>query len=724
MSPQSRNGWIAFVAGLMIACVCLSSCSTIYLFTLAFTRSLTSSGIWMPTPSASQIDSAPAEPAATPYAGGRSERHSSNSTPTAGQGVSAPATASPSQIAQLDMLQSIVLPREDLADLAVRFRGVSPERARVFCDAPAKEFEAGDRRSFTLSNQDNNSQFEIEAELRYKTRNVYMWVEVSPNTPRINQNDLRRAADAFDSRILARTRAFFGDEARPGVDCDPRLYILHATDIGSTVGGYFSSPDGYPRAVRPDSNEAEMFVVNAEPGYNGANPGSRSYMSTLAHELQHMISHNQVHAPELWLEEGASQLAERINGYADEVATVYSFANSPETQLNTWSETSAGENSAHYGGAYLFWAYLYDRFGETVVRGLARAPERSILGIMRALAEQGVVNPDTGKPYDFADLFADFVVANYLGRQQANGDATNRFNYADTDVPPMSIQADLNNADLPYKRNAEVNQFGTHYYELRSNTPAQVEFSGASIVPLLPTRDADGAFWWSNRADASNPRLTREVDLTGVKEATLNFRAWYRIERDYDYAYVSVSTDGGKTWSVQTTTSCTRSNPNGANLGCGYTGVSGASDAPEWVEETANLSRYAGRKILLRFELVTDAGVNREGLAIDNIRIPQVGFRDDASSPNGWRTEGFAHIRDVVDGAPNLPQLWRVQIITFQNDGRVHLERVTLSAENKASVRLNLGRGAPARRVVLAISGVTPVTTEPARYSLSITRSE
>ena len=724
MSPQSRNGCIAFLAGLTIACACLFSCSGVYLFALALTQRLDALDMSSAPPGVSVADDDRAAPTATPSAGNRANGRRAGPTESPGQSELIVATPSPAQFAQIDMLQSIVLPKEDLADLAVRFRSVSPDQARVVCKTPAKEFEVGDRRSFTLSNQDNNNQFEIEAELRYKTRNVYMWVEVSPNTPRINQNDLRRAADAFDSRILATTRAFFGDEARPGVDCDPRLYILHATGIGSTVGGYFSSPDGYPRAVRPDSNEAEMFVVNAEPGYNGANPGSRSYMSTLAHELQHMISQNQVHAPELWLEEGASQLAERLNGYADEIGTVYSFANSPETQLNTWSESSAGENSAHYGGAYLFWAYLYDRFGETVVRGLARAPERSIPGVMRALAAQGVVNPDTREPYDFADLFADFVAANYLGRQQANGDATNRFNYADTDVPPMSIQADLNTADLPYERNAEVNQFGTHYYELRSNTPVQIEFSGSNAVLLLPTRNAQGAFWWSNRADASNPRLTRDVDLTGVKQATLNFRAWYRIERDYDYAYVSVSTDGGRTWAVQTTTSCTRSDPNGANLGCGYTGLSGQTDFPEWIEETVDLSRYAGRKIQLRFELVTDAGVNREGLAIDNIRIPQIGFRDDASTPGGWRAEGFAHIRDVVDGAPLLPQLWRVQVITFQNDGRVRLERVALSAENKASMRLELGRSAAARRVVLAISAVTPVTTEPGQYRLSIRRSE
>ncbi|MCS7059819.1 MAG: immune inhibitor A [Anaerolineae bacterium] len=711
MTAQSRNGWVAFLVGLTIACLCAWTCSGTFIVTWTITRALSAV-------------SPPRAPSAMVTSTATDTVRRSTVLPTTDSAALLSVTPAPDQVRQLELLKDIVLPKEDLADLAVRFRGVSPAQARVRCNTPAKEYELGARRAFTLSNQDTNTQFRIDAELRYKTQNLYMWVEVSPNAPRINQTNLRQAAEQFDRRILPTTRAFFGEEARPGVDCDPRLNILHATGIGATVGGYFSSPDGYPRAVRPDSNEAELFVVNAEPGYNGANPGSASYMSTLAHELQHMISHNQTHSPELWLEEGASQLAERLNGYADEVGTVYAFANKPETQLNTWSETSAGENSAHYGGAYLFWAYLYDRFGHSVVRAIARTPERSTAGIMRTLEAQGVVNPDTGQPYEFPDLFADFVIANYLGRQQANGDASNRFNYADTDVPPMSIQADLNNADFPFHREAKINQFGTHYYELRSNAPLQLTFKGAGVVRFLPTAEADGAFWWSNRADASNPRLTREIDLTQAREATLRFRAWYRIERDYDYAYVSVSTDGGKSWEIQATPSCTRSDPNGANLGCGYTGSSGGGDTPTWIEETVDLGRYVGRTIHLRFELVTDAGVNREGLAIDNIQIPEIGWRDDASTPAGWRAEGFAHIRSVTQGAPSLPQHWRVQIITFRNDGRAQVERLSLAPDNTATVRLALGRSQPARRAVIAISPVTLITTQPARYRLTIAAAD
>ena len=39
-----------------------------------------------------------------------------------------------------------------------------------------------------------------------------------------------------------------------------------------------------------------------------------------------------------------------------------------------------------------------------------------------------------------------------------------------------------------------------------------------------------------------------EFDLTRLQKATLQFSTWYNIEKDYDYAYVEVSTDSGKTW--------------------------------------------------------------------------------------------------------------------------------------------------------------------------------
>jgi immune inhibitor A len=605
-----------------------------------------------------------------------------------------------------------VLPPADLADLAVRFRGVPPTETQISCTVQAQGYEVGATREFILTNGGTHSQDTVTAVLAYKNADVHMWVETSPDRLNLNTTALRRAADDFSSKILPTNRAFFGEEANPGVDCDPHLNILHAS-LGSTAGGYFSSSDEYPRAVRPDSNVAEMFVVNADPGFNGSDPGSGAYMSALAYELQHMISFNQDHTPSLWLEQGASQLAQRLNGYADEISTIFAFAGRPTAQLNALSESNGAENSARYGGGYLFWAYLYDRFGPEVTQKAARAQERSIPGVMRALAEAGVTNPDTNQPYAFEDLFADWVIANYLGRKGIEGPAHNRWNYSDTDIPPMSPATKLGGGDLPYESHDKANQFGTQYMDLHGSTPEQVSFTGSTTVPLLPMSLADGLFWWSNRADASDARLTREFDLTKVKSATLTYRAWYRLEQDFDYGYLSVSTDGGATWKLVKTPTCVTTNPNGSNLGCGYTGPSGSGDQPEWIDEEADLTPFAGQKILVRFEVVTDAGVNREGLVIDDIQIPEIDYKDAVNGADdaGWKAEGFIRADNV------LPQYWRVQVILSHDDGTTTLERIPLT-DAVGSITIDFGNGV--QRAVLAVSAATQVTTEPGTYELKI----
>ena len=209
--------------------------------------------------------------------------------------------------------------------------------------------------------------------------------------------------------------------------------------------------------------------------------------------------------------------------------------------------------------------------------------------------------------------------------------------------------------------------------------------------------------------------MTREFDLTKILKATLKYRAWYRMEKDWDYGYVSASTDNGATWKILKTPTCVTSNPSGANLGCGYTGPSGGTKDPRWINESVDLSAYSGKKILIRWELITDAGVNRDGLAIDNIEVPELGFKDDVSQPGDWQAEGFIRVTTLV------PQTWQVQLITYNNDGTVNVKRMPLD-NNAGSLKLDLGRAGQAKRGVLAVSATTLVTTEPGSYRLSITQ--
>src|SRR5262249_49253612 len=132
-----------------------------------------------------------------------------------------------------------------------------------------------------------------------------------------------------------------------------------------------------------------------------------------------------------------------------------------------------------------------------------------------------------------------------------------------------------------------------------------------------------------------------------------------------DYGYVEVSSDGGKTWYTQRTAHTTHTNPNGANVGDGYTGssCSPASKAQHcWVDEQIDLSRYAGKQILVRFEQVTDDVYNGQGLAITQIQVPELGFNGD-STADGWQPAGW------VRAGNTLAEHWIVQAIIYRPGG-------------------------------------------------------
>jgi len=174
--------------------------------------------------------------------------------------------------------------------------------------------------------------------------------------------------------------------------------------------------------------------------------------------------------------------------------------------------------------------------------------------------------------------------------------------------------------------------------------------------------------------------LTREFDLTAVDHATLTFSTWYDTERDYDYAGVAVSTDNGCTWQTLAGQHTTDANPLGQNLGNGFTGHSGGGDAPAWVDESMDLTPYAGKQVLVRFFNLTDQSYHGSGLAIDDVAIPEIGFADDAESDLGWEANGF--LRSVNAAALD----WAVQAIAFTNAGPQVLQvPLRLTAPNGAA---------------------------------------
>jgi monoamine oxidase len=77
----------------------------------------------------------------------------------------------------------------------------------------------------------------------------------------------------------------------------------------------------------------------------------------------------------------------------------------------------------------------------------------------------------------------------------------------------------------------------------------------------------------------------------------------------------------------------------------------------------------------------------------------------------GWESEGWVRVGNL------LPQRWRVQAIVTQRDGQRRLQRLSL-VDGIGQMTFDFARDV--RSVVLAISPVTQVTTEPAAYELRI----
>lgn len=608
----------------------------------------------------------------------------------------------------LAALEEAVIPDADLHELGIRFLGVPSDTPRV-ASTTNPDYSVGTRHKFNVSNVDTDEQFEIYAVLEYKTDHVYMWVE--EDVP-FNESALEEAAELFEKHTYPTDREFFGSEAKPGIDGDPHLSILHARNLGGTVAGYFSSPDQYVRAVRSDSNEMEMFYINID----NVVIGDEFYNGVLAHEFQHMIHWNNDRNEDTWLNEGCSELAMALNdraygaGAYDVGGSDSSYMYAPDTQLNTWPEGVAGDASANYGGAYLFMEYFLGRFGEDATKNLVNHPENSMESVDTVLQE-------LGESITHKELFADWSIANLLDDTSVDGA---RYGYEDIDPYNPNIGQSYFINDLPIEKTATVQQYGVDYIEVEGESPLRFSFTGSTQVKLMDTDAHSGEYLlWSNRADESDSRLTRIVDLSDADEATLNFWMWYHIEEDWDYAYIMAgTTDDGTlpddlsdpkiTWDIldDASTGCTSSNPNGNNYGCGVTGQSN-----DWEEVSIDLSAYAGKEIALRFEYITDAAVNQPGLAIDDLEIIADGstlIEDDMEEEDpAWITEGFVRHANV------LPQEWLVQLVTFGNDTEVEPLIIADGTEGEWTLPLS----ANTDRAVIVISALAPVTTESAPYT-------
>jgi len=593
----------------------------------------------------------------------------------------------------LELLESEKVPSADPIDLARRLKGLTQEIPETL-EPPAAPLQVGAREVFNAGNQDTNEQFEVQATLQYVTDHAYFWIQDGIS---YDPDDLERLAETFENRIYPTTREFFGSEWTPGIDGDPHIYILYAGGLGLGIAGYFSSVDSLPPVVREDSNGHEMFYFNA----GNLDLGEDFTYQVLAHEFQHMIHWNIDRDETSWVNEGLSELAVHVN----RLGTARNhplYTDDPDRSLNDWDPDDTGPN---YGAASLFMLYFLDRYGEDRVKDLVAHPANGLESIDLVFEAAGTTDPLTGESIGADEAVLDWVITNYLNDSDV---ADGRFSYdAFGDLRKTRQTETL--IDCPAEQEERlVSQYGVHYIRLICEGQRTLEFDGAEQTQVLAVDPYSGEYsFWSNKGDTSNMRLTRAFDLTDVSgPVSLSFQTWYDIERDWDYVFLLASQDDGATWEFVQTPSGTDSNPNGNSFGWGYTSKTRGS---EWIEEMVDLSEYAGKEILLRFEYVTDAAVNGEGMMIDDISIPEIGyFTDLEADDGGWEAEGWVRIKNV------LPQTFELAWISLEDETTV--EYIPIGVNNTARIPIDIREDGAG---VLVIVPTTRFTRQPASYTFS-----
>ena len=557
---------------------------------------------------------------------------------------------------------------------------------------PGPPRQVGERETFYVMDMETHQAYTVTAKLVYVTPHAYFWVEEGvPYDP----DEVQALMQTFEERIYPTTRRLFGSEWVPGIDGDPRVYILYVRRLGGGVAGYYASSDEWPSSVHPFSNQHEMFVFSAtasaldEPWTQGL----------LAHEFQHMIHWYQDRNEASWLNEGASELAMWLNGYKPGSGEVL-YMGQPDVQLNTWPDPQQASTLPHYQASFLFLLYFWERFGDEALRELIAQDANGWDGVQAVLDRYA---PDL----TYEDVFLDWLAANLVQNPNLED---GRYGYRTYTLSDRPRAEGLD--ECPGSWETQVFPFGMDVYRLECPGTWTLRLRGEAEIPLWPTQPRSGAYaFWSNYGDESEMRLTRRFDLREVRgPVTLSYWTWYDIEPNYDFVYVLASRDG-KRWDMLRPPSATDANPTGNNYGWGYTGVSGGGNTPRWIQEEVDLSSYAGGSVWVRFVYVTDAAVNRAGFLLDDVTLNALGYREDFETDDGgWEAEGFVRVSN------RLPAEFRWMLV-YLGPGTARVERLPIEQGHQGLVTVNVPE---AGETYLIVTLVTRYTRQPGPYRLEV----
>jgi len=519
------------------------------------------------------------------------------------------------------------------------------------------------------------------------------YVFVNPNYPtgawstedRISTAQLKYLMDEFDNSIYPKMTSIFGfPNERPAGETKIYILIMNIRDesyydstIEWYVAGYFSW--GEDAVANKNMIHIDSFDWTNRIGPDVARP--YVYESTFTHEFEHLI-HNDIDAgEESWVDEGLADLASYFCGYGHETGHIaYYLVYHPFVSL-----TFFGGGLENYGASYLFQLYLYEKFGgQKFIVDLVHNQLHGIEGIEDTLKAHGYM-------ISFEQIFQNWAIANYID-DLSFGDG--EYGYLTLDIPSKdtlgySIEYALHN----YWQGREFNR-GTYMESSMwygaAPQPYTAQYWNFAFTPVLqeasfqcggdefsgvPAYSGD-YHWYAGMGNWVWRKLgqTFSIPMSGAK---LDFWTYYEIETDWDYAYVEVHDLTTDTWTtlpgLKTTTTLphVQDNPNtpadrepGHYFDQGkWNALTGFSNG--YYQEQMDLSAFAGHNIELNFVYWTDGAYNEQGIYIDDISIPELGFFDDVEAgTDGWTTDGWIRTKQT-----DWPNNWEGAVIDLTLPG-------------------------------------------------------
>ncbi|MCW2526372.1 MAG: shpI [Pseudonocardiales bacterium] len=477
-------------------------------------------------------------------------------------------------------------------------------------------------------------------------------------------------------------------------------YYLGVEEAGTYIAGFFSSQfnelldrnvmtiDAYDWLHRTGANPADAQTPNV-----CTSRPSRPFLyeGTFAHEYQHLLEYYQDPSEVNWVNEGLSDFAESLVGYGDVTKTVFQ-ANSqshiycyqgfgtvqtqynpnprdcggPENSLTLWGDQGSGDDIlADYGNAWSFMLFLRDRYGVGFMSSLHRdGLDQGLVGLQHQL--------DGYSPgADVFDVLHDFQTATLLdGIVGVSGGTVAGIARSRVTSASLNSMVNLGNPKSYAAPGAPAN--GADFVGLRGSSGlylkgkdlSSLSFTSSrtlapeamkwTSVTNAPTHGTNAALWSGNSTNLDAPAIVPVTVPT--TNPTLSFSELHLAEPDYDYAYTTISTDGGATYTPLAN----------ANTVEGPLGPALNGDATAFVTQTFDLSAYAGKSVLIGFRYVSDGGVNDGGWYIDDVKVGSTLISDGTST---------APFKSTTQIRPFGVYSFTIRIIGVNTDGHTALVR-------------------------------------------------